>query len=174
MVGLLAMPVVVLIVCAVLLVVALFWRSRARRSDGSGFVPTAFVWVALAALILSLGATAMRAVIDNGGPDGGRGTQLRTSAPESSSPSATQPASPSASPSGVPTPSPTPSAAPSSATSAPQSPPAPTPAPPAPAAPAPNPAPPAPAPSRPAPTPVPTKCAQSLTLGLLPSDNCDG
>ncbi|MEA5454228.1 hypothetical protein SPF06_05770 [Sinomonas sp. JGH33] len=167
--ALLAVPAVVFVVCAFVLVIALFWRSRARRSDGKGFVPNAFVWAALAALVLSLGATALRAVIPEGGLQWGQTTAIRAgdAQPASSgpttaaSPVATQASTASNAAASVP-----PSSAPPTRVA---SEPKPS-APPAPVAPVVS-APVVP-PSSAAPSPAPTKCSQSLPLGLLPTKNC--
>lgn len=184
--ALLAAPLVVLVVCAFVLVVALFWRSRSRRSEGFGLVPIAFVWTALAALVLALGATAAQMVVPGAGPQQSREAPIRSDvgAPiGSATPSAT--ASPSVATVVTPRPTAAATAPPSSAVRASAAPPlqiieAPAPAASVAVSPAPVPVPPvqvsAPPPQPPVPTatPSPTRCSPSLPLGLLPGKNCNG
>ncbi len=61
--GLLTVPVGVMLVCGLVLAVASFWRLGSRRAGGTGVVPMAFLWSTLAALVLSVGAVAMRGLL---------------------------------------------------------------------------------------------------------------
>jgi hypothetical protein len=62
-IGLAVAPAVVLVVAAAILGLALFWKSSAKRSAGSGFVPTAVVWGGVVTLVLALGATSAQGVV---------------------------------------------------------------------------------------------------------------
>ncbi|WP_304442230.1 excalibur calcium-binding domain-containing protein [Sinomonas sp. R1AF57] len=152
--GLVVAPAAVLAVAAVLLCLALFWKSSARRSAGSGFVPTAVVWGGIVALVLALGAASVQGVA---GAWSSALSGLAAPAGRAPAPGATttQPAARPSSTSAAPTSIPATPAAPEAANAAPSqilsAPPAPQPvsaaaAPPAPAQTV------APAPARPAPS----------------------
>ncbi|MEA5454229.1 hypothetical protein SPF06_05775 [Sinomonas sp. JGH33] len=59
-VALVYFPLELLIACLAVLVAAILWRSRSRRSGGAGLMPVGVVWGAAGTLILSVGAVAVR------------------------------------------------------------------------------------------------------------------
>ena len=61
--GLTTAPLAVVIAAAVVLGAALSWRSKAKRSSGSGVVPTAAVWAAACSLVVATGAVAAQGVL---------------------------------------------------------------------------------------------------------------
>ncbi|WP_430297201.1 excalibur calcium-binding domain-containing protein [Sinomonas sp. B1-1] len=166
--GLVVAPAAVLVVAAVLLCLALFWKSSARRSAGSGFVPTAVVRGGIVVLVLALGAASVQGVAGawSSALSGLAAPAGRVPAPGAT---ATQPAVGPSSASAAPTSIPATTAAPEAPSAAPgqtpSAPPAPQPvsaaaAPPAPAQTV------APAPARPAPTPSYKNCGALRAAGI--------